>query len=105
MIASSTIGALANPRSKRSPCAPVSPVDPAAPADPAVPAVPAVPVAPCVPVSPVEPCAPADPAVLFLDEQFQIYHAIGIAMIAAGIVLASFKPARRPQAVPAPTTT
>jgi drug/metabolite transporter (DMT)-like permease len=44
-------------------------------------------------------------AVLFLDEQFQIYHAIGFAMIAAGIVLASFKPARRPQAVPTPTTT
>jgi drug/metabolite transporter (DMT)-like permease len=34
-------------------------------------------------------------AVLFLHEQFQIYHAAGIAMIAAGIVLASFKPMRR----------
>lgn len=31
-------------------------------------------------------------AVLFLHEQFETYHAIGIAMIAAGIILASFKP-------------
>jgi drug/metabolite transporter (DMT)-like permease len=31
-------------------------------------------------------------AVLFLHEQFQIYHAIGIALIAAGIALASFNP-------------
>ena len=28
-------------------------------------------------------------AVLFLHERFQLYHAAGIAMIAAGIVLAS----------------
>ena len=44
-------------------------------------------------------------AVLFLHEAFQLYHAFGIAMIAAGIVLASFKPPRRPRAVPRPTTT
>jgi drug/metabolite transporter (DMT)-like permease len=30
-------------------------------------------------------------AVLFLGEQFHLYHAIGIALIAAGIVLASFR--------------
>ena len=44
-------------------------------------------------------------AVLFLHEQFQIYHAFGIAMIAAGILLASFKPAPRPRAIPTPNTT
>jgi drug/metabolite transporter (DMT)-like permease len=44
-------------------------------------------------------------AVLFLHEQFQLYHAIGIAMIAAGIVLASFKPRRGSLSVPRPTTT
>ena len=44
-------------------------------------------------------------AVLFLHEQFQSYHAIGIAMIFAGIVLASFRSIRRSQTVPAPTTT
>jgi drug/metabolite transporter (DMT)-like permease len=44
-------------------------------------------------------------AVLFLHEAFQFYHAVGIALIAAGIVLASFKSARRPQAVVRPTTT
>jgi drug/metabolite transporter (DMT)-like permease len=31
-------------------------------------------------------------AVAFLGERFHVYHAIGIALIAAGIVLASFKP-------------
>jgi drug/metabolite transporter (DMT)-like permease len=44
-------------------------------------------------------------AVLFLHEAFQFYHAVGIALIAAGIVLASFKSARRPQVVVRPTTT
>jgi drug/metabolite transporter (DMT)-like permease len=44
-------------------------------------------------------------AVLFLHEQFQLYHAIGIAMIAAGIAVASFKSSRRPQPLPRPTTT
>jgi drug/metabolite transporter (DMT)-like permease len=44
-------------------------------------------------------------AVLFLHEAFQFYHAVGIALIAAGIVLASFKSARRSQAVVRPTTT
>ncbi len=44
-------------------------------------------------------------AVLFLHEQFQFYHAAGIALIAVGILLASFKPARRSQGVPRPTTT
>jgi drug/metabolite transporter (DMT)-like permease len=44
-------------------------------------------------------------AVLFLHEQFQVYHAVGIGMIAAGIVLASFRPARRSRVTPAPTTT
>jgi drug/metabolite transporter (DMT)-like permease len=44
-------------------------------------------------------------AVLFLHEQFQIYHAFGIAMIAAGILLASFKPAPRPRVIPTPNTT
>ncbi len=37
-------------------------------------------------------------AVLFLGETFYLYHAIGIAMIAAGIVLASVKP--RPAGLP-----
>jgi drug/metabolite transporter (DMT)-like permease len=38
-------------------------------------------------------------AVLFLGETFYLYHAIGIALIAAGIVLASIRPAStsRPQ--------
>ena len=31
-------------------------------------------------------------AVLFLHEQFQLYHAAGIAAIAVGIVLASYRP-------------
>jgi drug/metabolite transporter (DMT)-like permease len=44
-------------------------------------------------------------AVLFLHERFQIYHAAGIAMIAAGIMLASFKPARRIAGVPERKTT
>lgn len=44
-------------------------------------------------------------AVLFLHEQFQVYHAFGIAMIAAGIMLASFKAAPRRQHLPNPTTT
>jgi drug/metabolite transporter (DMT)-like permease len=44
-------------------------------------------------------------AVLFLHEQFQTYHAFGIAMIGAGIVLASFRAARRPQALARATTT
>jgi drug/metabolite transporter (DMT)-like permease len=44
-------------------------------------------------------------AVLFLHEDFQLYHAIGIALIAAGILLASYKAARRPQALARPTTT
>jgi drug/metabolite transporter (DMT)-like permease len=39
-------------------------------------------------------------AVLFLHEQFQGYHALGIAMIAAGIALASFKAAPRHRAAP-----
>lgn len=41
-------------------------------------------------------------AVLFLHERLQIYHAFGIAMIAAGIVLASFKVTRRRQILPSP---
>ncbi len=36
-------------------------------------------------------------AVLFLGETFYAYHAIGIAMIAAGILLASIKSAPIPQ--------
>ena len=44
-------------------------------------------------------------AVLFLHERFQLYHAAGIALIAAGILLASFKPMGRSQDVPRPTTT
>jgi drug/metabolite transporter (DMT)-like permease len=39
-------------------------------------------------------------AVLFLHEQFQLYHAAGIAAIAVGIVLASYRP-RRALAKPA----
>ena len=42
-------------------------------------------------------------AVLFLHEQFQLYHVAGIAMIAAGIALASFRWARRPRSLPRPT--
>ena len=44
-------------------------------------------------------------AVFFLHEQFRTYHAFGIALIAAGILLASFRTARRPRALPSPTTT
>jgi len=44
-------------------------------------------------------------AVLFLHEQFQAYHAFGITMIAAGIVLACFKTTLRRQPLPNPTTT
>jgi drug/metabolite transporter (DMT)-like permease len=44
-------------------------------------------------------------AVLFLHERFQTYHAFGIALIAAGIFLASFKSTPRPRAVPSPNTT
>jgi drug/metabolite transporter (DMT)-like permease len=44
-------------------------------------------------------------AVVFLHEQFQTYHIFGIVMIAAGILLASFKSARRSRAVPNPNTT
>jgi drug/metabolite transporter (DMT)-like permease len=38
-------------------------------------------------------------AVLFLDETFYVYHAIGIVMIAAGILLASIKAAPMPQSL------
>jgi drug/metabolite transporter (DMT)-like permease len=34
-------------------------------------------------------------AVLFLGERFYVYHAVGISLIATGIVLASIKPERR----------
>jgi drug/metabolite transporter (DMT)-like permease len=44
-------------------------------------------------------------AILFLHEQFQFYHAIGIAMIAAGIIVASFNIKRRPQALSGRTIT
>jgi drug/metabolite transporter (DMT)-like permease len=44
-------------------------------------------------------------AVLFLHEQFRMYHAFGIAMIAAGILLASFNPGRRFRTAPNPKTT
>ena len=44
-------------------------------------------------------------AVLFLHERFQLYHAAGIAMIAGGIVLASFKPSRRAKPVSLPNST
>ena len=44
-------------------------------------------------------------AVFFLHEQFQAYHAVGIAMIATGIVLASIKSPRRVQTVPTPDGT
>lgn len=43
-------------------------------------------------------------AVAFLHEAFQTYHAVGIAMIAAGILLASVKSAARPARLPSPTT-
>ncbi len=44
-------------------------------------------------------------AVLFLREQFQAYQVVGIAMIAAGILLASFKLPRQIRALPAPNRT
>ena len=44
-------------------------------------------------------------AVFFLHEEFQIYHAAGFALIAAGIVLASLKPVRRRVPSPEPKTT
>lgn len=44
-------------------------------------------------------------AVLFLHERFQIYHAAGICLIAAGILLASFRPGRTRRQVPSPNTT
>jgi drug/metabolite transporter (DMT)-like permease len=44
-------------------------------------------------------------AVLFLHEAFQAYHAIGIALIAAGILLATLKSARRGRLLARPTTT
>ena len=44
-------------------------------------------------------------AVLFLHEQFQIYHAAGIGLIAAGIALASFAGPPRSRPVPNPNTT
>jgi drug/metabolite transporter (DMT)-like permease len=43
-------------------------------------------------------------AVLFLHEQFRMYHAFGIAMIGAGIVLASYKPTVRSRRLPSPST-
>jgi drug/metabolite transporter (DMT)-like permease len=44
-------------------------------------------------------------AVLFLREQFQAYHAVGIAMIASGIILASIKMPWRAETVPASNRT
>jgi drug/metabolite transporter (DMT)-like permease len=44
-------------------------------------------------------------AVVFLRERFQPYHVFGIAMIAAGIVLASVRPGRQAKVLPSPTTT
>ncbi len=44
-------------------------------------------------------------AVVFLGESFRSYHAIGIALIGAGILLASVKPARLPQPVFDPNRT
>jgi drug/metabolite transporter (DMT)-like permease len=38
-------------------------------------------------------------AVVFLGEDFRLYHAVGIALIGAGIVLASIRPAPVPQPV------
>jgi drug/metabolite transporter (DMT)-like permease len=43
-------------------------------------------------------------AVAFLHEQFQTYHAFGITMIAAGILLASFKPRRSRLTISPPNT-
>jgi drug/metabolite transporter (DMT)-like permease len=44
-------------------------------------------------------------AVLFLHERFHAYHLFGIAMIAGGIVLASFKAVPRRRSLFSPTTT
>jgi drug/metabolite transporter (DMT)-like permease len=44
-------------------------------------------------------------AVVFLHEQFRPYHAFGIALIASGILLASFKLSRGSRVVPSPTAT
>jgi drug/metabolite transporter (DMT)-like permease len=44
-------------------------------------------------------------AVLVLHEQFQTYHAFGFAMIAAGILMASFRSEVRRSGVPKATTT
>jgi drug/metabolite transporter (DMT)-like permease len=44
-------------------------------------------------------------AVLFLHERLEVYHCVGIAMIAAGIALASLKTYRRSRTAPRPTTT
>ncbi len=42
-------------------------------------------------------------AVLFLHEQFQLYHAIGIVLIGLGIILATYHPA--PKSIPTHTVT
>jgi drug/metabolite transporter (DMT)-like permease len=44
-------------------------------------------------------------AVMVLHEQFRLYHAAGIALIAAGILLASLNRAPRTESLPRPTTT
>ena len=44
-------------------------------------------------------------AVAFLGESFHVYHAVGIALIGAGIVLASVKPALAPRPVLDPNRT
>jgi drug/metabolite transporter (DMT)-like permease len=44
-------------------------------------------------------------AVLFLGEEFQIYHAAGIALIALGIMLASLRSPRRARVVSTPNAT
>jgi drug/metabolite transporter (DMT)-like permease len=38
------------------------------------------------------PVSAAEPAVLFPGKRFHLYHAIGVALMAAGIVLASLRP-------------
>jgi drug/metabolite transporter (DMT)-like permease len=44
-------------------------------------------------------------AVVFLHERFQIYHAVGIALIAGGILFASLKPVGRARVMTRPNTT
>ena len=44
-------------------------------------------------------------AMLFLNEQFQAYHAVGITLIAAGVVFASFRATPRQRIVVNPNTT